>query len=248
MCRHVAYLGPPVGIAKFLLDAPHGLVEQAAAPKLQTSTPTNPDGWGVAWYGPAAASPVRYRTAVPVWDDVEFVQHHATTTAGAFVAAVRAASPGSRLDATNNAPFVHGSLMFSLNGFIKDFRTRTGDELRSRLSKARLAALEGDVDSEVVLGLVLDRLDAGDPPPAAVASVATSVHDLAGGRLNLLLSDGAYAVATTLGNSLFVRNATSATVIASEPLDSRRGWNAVPDASLVTATAGNYEIRPLAPS
>jgi glutamine amidotransferase len=95
---------------------------------------------------------------------------------------------------------------------------------------------------------VLDRLDQGDAPGAAVTNVATSVHGRAGGRLNLLLADGRHVAATALGNTLFVRSRGTATVVASEPLDRRTGWEAVPDGSLVTATAGRHEIRPLAPS
>jgi glutamine amidotransferase len=248
MCRHVAYLGPEVALGASLFDAPHGLVEQAAAPKLQTSTPANPDGWGVAWYASPGRQPQHYRTAVPVWDDLRFIPDHARATAGAFVAAVRAASPGSRIDALNNAPFVYEAWTFSLNGFVGGFRDGIGDELRAELSPARAAGLEGDSDSEVLLALVLDRLDQGDAPGAAVANVATSVHGRAGGRLNLLLADGRHVAATALGNTLFVRSRGTATVVASEPLDRRTGWEAIPDGSLVTATAGRHEIRPLAPS
>jgi glutamine amidotransferase len=248
MCRHVAYLGPAVGLAPFLFDAPHGLVEQAAAPELQISTPNNPDGWGVVWFATPDGVPQQYRTAVPIWDDVAFVPGHGDVTASAFVAAVRAASPGSRIDARNNAPFVHGGWTFSLNGFVANFRNGVGDELRAELPPRRAEALEGDSDSEVLLTMVLDRITNGEPPGAALAGVAASVYRRAGGRLNLLLADGEHAVATALGNSLFVRSRGGSTTIASEPLDQRAGWEAVREASLVTATAGSHDIRPLVPS
>jgi glutamine amidotransferase len=248
MCRHLAYLGPPVPLATLVFDVPHALVEQAASPKLQVSTPTNPDGWGVAWYGPGDDPPRQYRTAVPIWDDVTFVPEHATVTAGAFVAAVRAASPGSRIDADNNAPFVAGQWTFSLNGFVAGFRDGAGDKLRARLSPARASRLQGDTDTEVLLALVLDLIDRGYAPDAAVAEAATTAHTMAGGRLNLLLSDGEGVVATTLGNSLFVRSHAQVTVIASEPLDDRAGWVPVPNSSVVSATAGRHDIRPLAAS
>ncbi len=248
MCRHVAYLGPETGLSALLLDPPHGLVEQAAAPKLQTSTPTNPDGWGVAWYGDQDVAPQHHRTAVPIWDDTRFVADHKGASGHAVVAAVRAASPGSHIDARNNAPFVAGQWMFSLNGFVAGFRDDVGAALRGALSSVRRASLEGDSDSEVLLALVLERMERGDRPDAAVASVAASVQERAGGRLNLLLADRDHIVATALGNSLFVRSRAGATTVASEPLDRRGTWEPVPDGSLVTATAGSHELRPLGTS
>lgn len=245
MCRHVAYLGPQVVLRTFLFEVPHGLVEQAAAPTLQTTTPTNPDGWGVAWYAAGRARPHQYRTVVPVWDDTRFLPDHGAKLTGALVAAVRSASPGSRIDVRNNAPFVHDELVFSLNGFVAGFRDGVGEALRSELRADRTRELEGDSDSEVLLALTLDRLAHGDSLVSAVASVATSVHDRAGGRLNLLLTDGCQLVATALGNSLFVSNRPDATVVASEPLDALPGWNAVPDGSIVEATAGHHDVRPL---
>lgn len=246
MCRHVAYLGRDARLSTLLFDRPHGLVEQAAAPKLQTSTPTNPDGWGVAWYGDDDGTPQQYRTAVPVWDDVRFVSEHEEASGSAVVAAVRAASPGSHIDARNNAPFVVAPWIFSLNGFVAGFREGVGDELRAALSPQRRAALEGDSDTEVLLALVLERIECGVAPNDAVASVAASVHERAGGRLNLLIADRGQIVATALGNSLFVRSRAGATTVASEPLDQLGTWEAVPDGSLVTATAGSHEVRPLA--
>ena len=50
MCRHLAYVGAPAPLGDWLVDAPHGLVDQARAPRWQTSGKDNPDGYGVAWW------------------------------------------------------------------------------------------------------------------------------------------------------------------------------------------------------
>ena len=132
-----------------------------------------------------------------------------------------------------NAPFVSGPWLFSLNGAVGGFRKGVDEQLRAKLSPKRLAGIEGDSDSEVLFALTLDRLDAGDPPGAALASVVETVTAITKARLNLLLTDGHELAATRYGNSLFARP----TIVVSEPLDDEPGWIEVPDHSLVSVTA-----------
>ena len=61
MCRHLAYLGPPVTLAALLLDPPHGLLHQSWAPAdMRGGGTVNADGFGVGWY------PRRGRPAGPL--------------------------------------------------------------------------------------------------------------------------------------------------------------------------------------
>jgi len=112
---------------------------------------------------------------------------------------------------------------------VHGFTEGVGDDLRDRVSPARRARIAGDADSEVVFALVLDRLDAGEPAPAALAGVTHDVLEITTGRLNLLLTDGDQVAATREGNSLFARETT----IVSEPLDDAPDWQEVPDHSVV---------------
>ncbi len=88
MCRHLAYIGPPVALRSLLFDAPHALVHQARTPRFQHAGPDNPDGWGVAWGSDPSE---RYRTAIPMWDDVAFA---GPERAGGVLAAARYATRG----------------------------------------------------------------------------------------------------------------------------------------------------------
>ncbi len=245
MCRHLAYLGAPIAIDTLLFDAPHALVEQAEAPRLQTATPDNPDGWGVAWYVEREPGARRYRTTTRMWDYTGYRAMHGGATSVAVLAAARAASPGLVLDVTGNAPFVDGRWTFSLNGTVPGFRDGVGDELRARVSARRASALEGDTDSEVLFALVLDRVDEGASPRDAVADVARTTYARAGGRINLLLTDGCTVAGTAIGNSLFVHHDDGALLVASEPLDDRPGWKRVPDGSAVHGSACGYEVEPV---
>ena len=226
MCRHLAYVGPPVALRTLLFDAPHALVRQARTPRFQRSGRDNPDGWGVAW---GTDPRDRYRSADPMWDDSSFAGERESS----FVfAAARYASPGSVRDERNSAPFVAEGWAFSLNGFVSGFRDGFGDVLRALLTPKRRRAIEGDTDSEVVFALVLDRLDAGATPGEALGDVTRIVRAESTGALNLLLSDGERIAATALDNSLSVR-AGNGMLVASEPLDDGDSWVEVDNGSLV---------------
>jgi gamma-glutamyl hercynylcysteine S-oxide hydrolase len=229
VCRHVAHLGPPSALHELLFGAPHSLRAQAWRPRHQDVGDSNPDGWGVAWYVDGSPIPERHRTVAPIWDDDAFVARSRTIETRAFLAAARLASPGAALDATGNAPFCSGRWLFSLNGIVSGFHRDVGPALRTRVSATRLAEVEGDTDSEVLFAMVLDRLDADEPPASALAAVVHDVLTVTSGRINLLLTDGETIAATRSGRSLFTRGST----VASEPLDDDRGWREVPDDSVV---------------
>ncbi len=233
MCRHLAYLGPPLALSTLLFDAPHALSTQSHRPRHQPAGRTNPDGWGVAWYSAPVREPRTYRSTTSIWADASF--NCGDRRSGAIVAAARLASPGTTLDERNNAPFVSGSWSFSLNGFA--FRAGREAKLRAELSTDRRATLRGDTDSEVLFGLVLDRLDGGADPAVAVRDVTTLVDPDDDLRLNLVLCDGTTVVASAWGNSLFVRADGDQLLVASEPLDDDAAWQPVPDRSVVEATA-----------
>jgi dimethylhistidine N-methyltransferase len=53
MCRHFAYVGPPLPLARLLVAPPRGLYEQSWQPRRQRHGTVNADGFGVGWYPPA---------------------------------------------------------------------------------------------------------------------------------------------------------------------------------------------------
>ena len=245
MCRHLAYVGPPVALDALLLRPAHSLLRQASAPRLQVATHDNPDGFGAGWYADGAATPERYRTATPMWADERFLALAAGIHAGAVLAAVRNATPGSVIEVTGNAPFTSGPWLFSHNGYVAGFRTGVADELRARTSAHRLAGIEGDTDSEALFALVLDHLDRGCTAIDALAATVATARELGGGYLNLLLTDGHAIAATAVGNSLFVLDRAGARVVASEPFDDDPAWQAVPDGSTVVADGAGIHCHPL---
>ncbi|HXV94021.1 MAG TPA: ergothioneine biosynthesis protein EgtC [Pseudonocardia sp.] len=259
MCRHLAYLGPPVPLAAVLVDPPHGLVRQSYAPAdMRGGGTINADGFGAAWYpegegGPGgdgraggAGGVVRYRSDRPMWADESFAAMAAVTRSGAVLAAVRSATVGMAVTTSAAAPFTEGRFAFSHNGVVPGWPVSvTGPA--SGLPVVDLLTLDAPTDSALLWALVRHRLRAGEEPGAALAAVVAEVAAAApGSRLNLLLTDGTGIWATTWGHALSVRVDARHALVASEPTDHGPGWEAVPDRHLVTARPGRRHVHALA--
>lgn len=234
MCRHLAYLGPPVTLQALLLDTPSSLLRQAWQPRHQRHGTVNADGFGAGWYSARRREPARYRRARPLWSDASFASIAGVVETRCLLACVRDASPGMPVEESATAPFTAGPWLFSHNGRIDGWQSLLPDR----------AVLEAATDSALLWVLLLQRLRAGVSAVDAVADTVRTVRGHPPGRLNLLLTDGSAIVATTCGESLFARRGP-ALVVASEPYDDEPGWEPVPDASLVVARDGDVRITSL---
>lgn len=245
MCRHLAYLGPPVTLHSLILAPPHSLLRQSWESRYQPTTCLNADGFGVGWYDRSIRDePARYRTARPMWSDRSFASLAGLVASDAVVAAVRAASPGLPVEDSANAPFTYGPWLFSHNGTVDRFLEGVGVALRRDVSDTHLGIIEGATDSEVMFAMVLDRLADGASPGEALDDVVATVCKHTTGRLNLLLSDGVRVAATTFGNSLFVQRSDDYLLLVSEPHDATEdGWERIDDNCVVEATVGGLSVR-----
>ncbi|WP_045743150.1 ergothioneine biosynthesis protein EgtC [Actinoplanes rectilineatus] len=246
MCRHLAYLGSPVPLERFLLGLPHALAVQAWAPRdMRGGGTVNADGFGAGWFPPGATVPVRYRSAMPIWSDAALPALAAATTSGALLAAIRSATVGMPVVETAAAPFTDGHWLFSHNGVVKGWPGSLAG-LAGELPIEDLLTLDAPTDSAALFALVRARLRAGWPAAKAVTTVLAEVTAAApGSRLNLLLTDGTQIVASTLGHSLHVLAGPDAVLVASEPLDDDPAWQPVPDGHLLVATPGALDLTPL---
>ena len=242
MCRHVAYLGPPIALDALLFGTPTALIGQSRTPRFQPGIDDNPHGYGIGWFD---ADDVlhRHRSTTAIWDDPDLPALASTTHSGAIVAAARLASPGLPVEISGNAPFTDGTWLFSLNGIVRGWHEGLGRELRSLVSPERAAAIEGHSDSEVLFAIALDRLDAGDGPGEALAAIVGLVAPRSTGELNMILANGRHLAATVWGHSLHVRD-DHGLMLASEPFDDT-GWERLPDRTLVRGDANGCSHVPL---
>jgi glutamine amidotransferase len=180
--------------------------------------------------------------------DETFSQTARTATATCVVASVRSATPGTALGVSAAMPFLARGHLFAYNGALEGWPDATAP-LAVGLGVRRLLRLDAVSDAALLWALVLARLDDGADIVDAVADVVAEAAATCGGRLNLLVTDGARVVATALGASLSYLEVhpgtTTGAVVASEPIDEDPGWRDVPDGSLVVATPTGVSVRRL---
>ena len=244
MCRHLAYLGPDVTLGDVLVEPPWGLYTQSWAPREQQHGTVNVDGFGVGWYVQGDPLPARYRRDRPIWADGTFADLARVVRSGAFLAAVRSATPGMAAGEAAAAPFAGGGWLFSHNGAVKGYPDSVA-ELAAGLPPDRLIALEAATDSALLWAMTRQRLDAGATLGDALTGVVAEAEQHCEARLNLLLTDGRLIAATAVGNSLAVLVGEDDVVVASEPYDDDPGWVRVQDRSLVLARPGSMTVSTL---
>ncbi|EST30191.1 hypothetical protein N566_21680 [Streptomycetaceae bacterium MP113-05] len=258
MCRHLAYLGPPVPLQDLLLTPPHSLHHQSWAPRRQRHGTVNADGFGVGWYAPGDPVPARYRRSRPVWGDPAFQDLCRVVHSHAVLAAVRDITEGCVADESATAPYAAGRRLFSHNGALDGWPASVAGPAAT-LPAAELLSLEARCDSALAWALVQHRLRAGEDadggesrpagarPGDALASVTRELAAAApASRLNFLLGDGRTIAATAWGDELWYLHRTGRSlVVASEPYDDDPRWANVPDRHLLTGDPSAVRLTPL---
>jgi glutamine amidotransferase len=134
--------------------------------------------------------------------------------------------------------------LFSLNGRI-DGWPDTAVDLGATLPVRALLTMDAPTDAALLWAVLRHRLGEGTAPAAVLAELVAEVLAVAPeSRLNLLLTDGDRAYATTVTHALSVRS--HPTVLASEPFDDDPAWQPVPDRRLIIADRDGFQIEALA--
>ncbi|BDM70977.1 gamma-glutamyl-hercynylcysteine sulfoxide hydrolase [Streptomyces nigrescens] len=246
MCRHIAYVGPPVPFGQIVLEPPHGLYRQSWAPRHQKHGTVNADGFGVGWYAPDDPVPARYRRAGPIWADDQLPDLARVVRTGALLAAVRDATVAGPDAEAAAAPFAGEGHLFSHNGAVAGWPDSLAP-LAAALPPEELLRLQARCDAAFVWALVRHRLTRGDELGDALADTVTAVAGAApGSRLNLLLTDGTTIAATSWGDTLYhLALPGGGRVVAAEPYDDSPHWAEVPDRTLLRATRTDVHLTPL---
>ena len=258
MCRWAAYLGNAVFLEDVIAAPSHSLIVQSRQAR-EAKSPTNADGFGVAWYGDRP-EPGLYRDILPAWSDANLKNLGRQIKSGLFLAHVRA-STGGATSRMNCHPFVSGRWSFMHNGQIGGFE-KIRRALENSLADDLFDELEGGTDSELFFRLMIGEGLAQDPQ-GAVSRATSRVLETARRagiepslKLTAAFSDGQtlhavrYATddhAPTLYTGAFAKGVGRC--IVSEPFDrDGRIWHEIPQSSFVTMTHGGTSIRPFAPA
>ena len=110
MCRWAAYIGEEVFLEDVVTAPCHSLIAQSHCAR-EAKSPTNGDGFGIAWYGDRP-EPGLYRDILPAWSDPNLKSLCRQIKSDLFLAHVRA-STGGATSRANCHPFVSGRWSFS---------------------------------------------------------------------------------------------------------------------------------------
>ncbi len=197
----------------------HGLLRQSYAPRRQQRGLLNADGWGVGFFAPDRAEPVRWRSARPLWGDASFASVSPVLRSGAVLAAVRSATVGMPLDESAAAPFTDGRWLLSHNGRVDRAVLPARSDAESVCDSAVLAAHVFAVGVDE-LGRTVREVARLDPEAS----------------LNLLLTDGTRILGVSWGDPMSYLVEPDGVVVASEPWDEDPRWVDVPDRHLLEVT------------
>ncbi len=228
VCRHTVWIGEPRTLASLVLEPPHGLLTQSYAPRRQRHGRVNADGWGVGFWSAGRATPARWRSSRPLWSDESFASVAPALSAPAMLAAVRSATAGMPVEESGTAPFTDGRWLLSHNG---------------RVDRGVLPDVEG-AESRVDSAVLAAHLFARGVEATGDVVVSVAGRDPSA-RLNLLLTDGERALATTWGDTLSYLADGSGITVASEPHDDDPRWVDVPDHHLLEVTPDGITLTAL---
>lgn len=283
MCRFIYYRGPEISLSSLLTEPEHSLIHQSYGAR-ERPEPLNGDGFGVAWYrADVRPEPVVFKEVNPAWSSINLVNLAPVAASDCILAHVRAASPGLAVSQLNCHPFARGKLSYMHNGQLASFRD-TRRRLLATLSDSQFKQIESTGDSEVLLAIAMDHLEAAAASPSledmadalmnainVVESAAEAIGSHQEAWLNLVLSDGQQAVITRYvtpgggaAQSLYCHQGAryqcddgvcrmldadevhAATIVSSEPLSSDKGWESVPQNTMLLIDGrGRVERRPI---
>lgn len=233
----------------WLLDAPDSLTVQSHR---------MPDGTGLGTYD-LFDRPVVHRSALPAYEDREFVRKARHVTSRTFIAHVRFAS-GSPVSLENTHPFEQHGRLFAHNGVLRGL-----EELEAELGPD-MSLVHGQTDSERLFALITHEIEraGGDVERGIVAATHWAAEHIPVYALNFVLTtdDGVWALRYPDTHELFVLERAAgghhlrrqfegaslsghlrvrsfdllehrAVVVASEPLDDNPAWRLLEPGELV---------------
>jgi predicted glutamine amidotransferase len=166
-----------------------------ASKNFVSQSPSNPDGWGVAWYDKGKASV--FKEAIKAKESEYLPSLAKNTQTNLMVAHVRKRTAGE-IKLENTHPFKYRDWVFAHNGSIK-----TSPRLRAKLLPDLRSQILGETDSEIYFYWVLQWIRACQQDVVVgvreAISEITDYHEYSG--LNFLLSDGTSLYAFRYGQN-----------------------------------------------
>ena len=244
MCRLAAYLGSPLSLKSFLISPEHSLYRQSWEPKELRYAKLNADGFGFGWYqddGTAAC----YRSALPIWSDINLNGLATALTRDLWVAMVRSATENFESSIHNSQPFHDQSRLCVHNGFVRDFRYKLRHNILNMLDPNIESGISGLTDSEYLFALIRQQLR-DNPQQDTITALQKTwqwLHDHISKHhalLNFIISEenALFAMRASINEhsaTMYHCYQDNAHMIASERMTPSAAWEVIPENSILIA-------------
>ena len=250
MCRHTCYIGAPVTLEDFLFQPDYGLLIQSYKPREMLDAEVNVDGFGLGWYLPDGTL-IRYTNTKPIWADKNVRQLAPLLDSTLWVGNVRSATLPETITESDTPPYCVKNMVFSHNGFIRDFQSTVRPLMRKFLRPEIEAEVHGTTDSEYLFAVLRQLLpEHGGNIGQTILALFDRIQFWGGkdcGLFNIIASDGRGVFATrhAFGGqcpSLYVGQGIGSLqngwLITSEPTSDDGEWSVVPENHMVSMEFG----------
>jgi len=214
----------------------------------------NVDGFGLGWY-PGDGTLKSYKSVTPIWADCNLRALAPLLHSELWLGNVRSATVPETITKWDTPPYCVGNLVFSHNGFIREFPNKVRPLIRKFLLPEIESGVQGNTDSEYLFAVFRQLLPEhrGDIA-GAISSLFEKLRFWGGGNcglFNFIVSDGEAIVATRHGYggkcpSLYLGQGALGVgdgwVISSEPMSKDWDWTVVPEHHMISMEIGNDPI------
>jgi len=254
MCRHIGYIGKEQSISDVLINKEHSLLKMAYDPKEMENAKLNADGFGIGWY--KDKNLFLYKNYLPIWNDPNLDTVTKSIKSKLVIGNVRSATLVGSSSYQNAHPFRWKNLLFSHNGYIKDFEKKVKRKIIKLINNSLLAQMNGNTDSEYIFFLLIQVYIKEKNIPIALRKVISILSNICeAAMLNLLVANynknnSLSLHATRVGYnlkspSLYYKFLDKKFIyISSEGLDNKH-WKRVSDFSLIECTNNKLLINSL---
>ncbi len=246
MCRHLIYTGDIVNISNIIFSKKHSLIQQSFNSKELIDAKVNADGFGICWVL-RDGKPKFYKNIMPIWSDIFLKNITDSISSDMIIGNVRSATPGIGYGIQNVHPFIIDDLMFSHNGYIKNFNAEVAYKLKKDLALKYSNFLKGNTDSELIFALIAQNYYIGLTLEESILKVFRKIKKICPeALLNIIVArkfngkKEVYSSKYSIGKdapSLYLSNSLneikSYAIIASEPLDKDGKWEKIKEQTLV---------------
>jgi glutamine amidotransferase len=193
MSPFAAYIGPAIPLQEFLFEPPQNLLWQSRNQDKSLKPGPSADGFGLGWYN--NSGPQRYIQTCPIWGDSNLGAIATSLIAPFWLGSVRNAEGKFGVIPANTQPFQGEGMLFSLNGFVKNFNQVLRPACLEYLSLEMAASIQGNTDSEYLFALLRqhlmesERFDLGEALIDILSNLMVSLKE-GSAILNLIVSDG----------------------------------------------------------